>query len=74
MTMYTEYINNLNTINNEPRSKFNISDDIIKFLKSINNGKYNFNSILQINKNDSDILYSICSKILNFFMKMNFKF
>ena len=74
MTMYTEYINNLNTINKEPRSKFNISDDIIKFLKSINNGKYNFNSILQINKNDSDILYSICSKILNFFMKMNFKF
>ena len=72
MTMYTEYINILNTINKEPRSKFSISDDIIEFLKSINNGKYNFNSILQINKSDDDILYSICLKVLNLLYENSF--
>ena len=45
-----------NSINKELTSKFSKSDEILNFLKSINNGKYNFNSVLQINKKDSDIL------------------
>ena len=63
--MYTEYINSLNSINKEQRNKFSISDDIINFLKTIKISEMNFNSLLQINKKDDDILYIIYYMLKN---------
>ena len=63
--MFTEYIKCLNSMNKEQKNKFSILDDIINFLKTINISGISFNSLLQINKKDDDILYSICSKILS---------
>ena len=63
--MFTEYIKCLNSMNKEQKNKFSIFDDIINFLKTINISGISFNSLLQINKKDDDILYSICSKILS---------
>ena len=63
--MFTEYIKCLNSMNKEQKNKFSILDDLINFLKTINIIWISFNSLLQINKKDDDILYSICSKILS---------
>ena len=63
--MFTEYIKCLNSMNKEQKNKFSILDDIINFLKTINISGISFNSLLQINKKDDDILYSIGSKILS---------
>ena len=63
--MFTEYIKCLNSMNKEQKNKFSILDDIKNFLKTINISGISFNSLLQINKKDDDILYSICSKILS---------
>ena len=65
VAMYTEYINSLNSINKEQRNKFSISDDIINFLKTIKISEMNFNSLLQINKKDDDILYIIYYMLKN---------